>query len=371
MLRKTLLVLLLWVVLPVLCAEGLLRLLLFRVDAVEGLRRPGLYASYYWDEEYWKLRLRFEPRGPSWKSHPLLGWFTRGNMLSLRHAAADRVADRRPVLLYGDSFAGCFGLDECFEDRLNASRPFGERCYLLNYAVSGYGLDQIYLLMDRTVDLYEDPLVVFSVTTIDLARSTLALRERPKPWFELDDGELRLAGVPVETDPRAFVAENPVGITSYLYRLALHNRFVPRDWREALTGVAEERRREERLARALLRAAIGSLREREVDFQFLVYGSRKELAAPPGAPERRRLDLVTGILESEGVPSVSVPELVRGELSAKGGTAFDYFLRDNGHPNARTFELARAALERRLRPCVEGAARPGGPRTAGTARRGP
>ena len=115
----------------------------------------------------------------------------------------------------------------CFQDILNADTTFSKRCYMLNYGVGGYGVDQTYLLMSSSVAQYRNPVIVFSLLTEDLDRALLSVREGPKPRYVLDDGKLESRMIPIDRDPADSFARTNPAIRSYLWRLALRNRWMP------------------------------------------------------------------------------------------------------------------------------------------------
>ena len=130
-------------------------------------RRPDLYAHGETDE-YWKLHWSFLPREQqvaSGGADPLLGWAWRIEPRTYRvHEPIPRDG-RRPVVLYGDSFAQCTTPPEqCFQALLDES-DLRERFRLVNLGAGGYGLDQIYLAIRATIDeLSEhDPIVAVEV----------------------------------------------------------------------------------------------------------------------------------------------------------------------------------------------------------------
>ena len=77
----------------------------------------------------------------------------------------------------------------CFEEILNGDPEFSRENYLLNYGVAGYGVDQIYLLFEQSLELYRRPLVVVSLLRTDLDRTILSDQ---KPHFEPHEGKLVL-----------------------------------------------------------------------------------------------------------------------------------------------------------------------------------
>lgn len=109
---------------------------------------------------------------------------------------------------------------ECFQGLLEAS-DLGQELVLVNHGVGGYGLDQMLMLLERTIDRYRDrdPIVILApVVGSDLERCTVGFRDWPKPRFGLDGDGLR-EPEPVPASPEEYLAARPVGIRSYAWRL--------------------------------------------------------------------------------------------------------------------------------------------------------
>ena len=207
-------------------ADLLFQKLLFSdLALMKPLRRPGLYADHNTSDNYWKLQRLFSCIGQTQTDSlqripnydPLLGWV---NPLihagSYQHVDVAGIGTRTPVLLYGDSFAQCrTSADECFQAILNQDSRFVEKNYLINYGVWGYALDQTCLLYQKSIDLYQKPLVIISLLPEDMDRSLLKVRDYPKPYFELVKGELELRGVPVNPDLNVYYSAHRPDIKSY------------------------------------------------------------------------------------------------------------------------------------------------------------
>ena len=222
--------------------EGVLRFLLFS-DASLALRvgarfrRSELYASERSGRDYWKLEALFargkppDPHTPPFDAR--FGWLKAEiDPVTLRHADEAALGARRPVLLYGDSYAACM-LEEgdCWQQLLEHSE-LGAGFALLNYGVPGYGLDQAYLLLRATHALYAEraPVVVIGILVDDdLDRCYLHLRDMPRPYFSLAGAELELH--PPEGATRfEHVERDPPAITSYAWRLFLTSRPSSGGW---------------------------------------------------------------------------------------------------------------------------------------------
>ncbi len=241
-------------------------------------RKPALYADPFSDDLYWLLRHRWhgDRFPPPNHPHPLLGWLAAHIGADYSHQEAGKVAGRRPVLLYGDSFAQGMAGVERFQQILNRDPDFARDHYLLNYAVGGYGLDQIYLLFEHSVDRYDDPFVVFSFMTFDLDRSVLSVRIGQKPYFTVKGGELELRGVPVASDPQAFFDAHPPRPGSYLWQ-----RLSRLLWRAGTDGTERTRAKKKAVNGAILDAAIKQLEARGLDYTILVFHARKAFRLGP------------------------------------------------------------------------------------------
>ena len=201
-------------------------------EIFKNLRNPENYASSNNESDYWKLSYEFggeykPPKNP----HPLLGWIGNFDRETLMHNDAGKLNNRRPVILYGDSYAQCVAEALCFEDFLNNDSAFLKEHYFLNYGVGGYGVDQISLLYKNTIDKFEKPFVVFSLMNYDIDRSILSVRTGQKPYFEIENDSLVLRGTPINQNPEEFFEENPIKIKSLLFRKFLYSKlnFLP-DW---------------------------------------------------------------------------------------------------------------------------------------------
>ena len=144
--------------------EGVLRAVLFSESLrdsapAEKLRRAPLFASPS-SADFWKLHVLF--RRPHFTSKRHRGFDARTGWLAdeidaatLAHADEPRLAGRRPVLFFGDSFAQCVDrAGDCWEELLEAS-DLAPRFALLTSGVGGYGLDQMLVLLRLVLPRFE------------------------------------------------------------------------------------------------------------------------------------------------------------------------------------------------------------------------
>ncbi len=105
---------------------------------------------------------------------------------------------KKRVLFLGDSVTFGHGIDE------NESYPevfkklLKDGYDVFNLGVIGYGTDQEYLLLKREFDRYKPDMVVAGFTPGDVRDNMCSLMNNYyKPFFRLEDGGIRLHGVPV------------------------------------------------------------------------------------------------------------------------------------------------------------------------------
>lgn len=343
-----------------LLAEGALRLLLFSESEVfagagASLRQPGLFANATEDSEYWKLQHVFtapEDRRIPVHYSPDVGWIGSKVRRNRHFHASERTDDRRPVVLYGSSYASCKTPEDlCFETLLDETEA-GATHELVNLGVPGYGIDQAYLLMKTSVGDYValDPVVVVSfMVESDLDRAALSFRQRPKPLLEWKDGVL-LEPRPVTEDIDEFLRAEPIGITSYAWNYLLYGTEVfPVGLRRTLTGTAEKRRKKRQLCRAILLATAEELEAHGLDYFFLLF--HEESAWQPRDSPCWKDSFAHKILDQEGIPYVDGRTDMEAWAAEHGVAISELFIPDGvgvGHLNEEGNRAVTATLARGL-----------------------
>jgi hypothetical protein len=307
----------------------------------ESLRNPGNYADYFSEDDFWKLSYLFGHK-PRSRMHPLLGWVGEFSPDTYLHNEAEILDGRRPVLLYGDSFAGCSNDALCFDDILNGDVKFAENHYLLNYGVGSYGTDQIFLLFQNSVDLYDDPFVVISFMTLDMDRSILSVRSGPKPYYRIENDLLSLKGVPIATDPKAFYDANPPQIRSYVFRRILYG-YMPEAILQTVRNDDERTNEKKEINEKLIVETVNELRSRGLDFVFLIFHPHWPGITTIDGESDWRDPFIRQVLEDIDVPYI----WTKGLVSQSEGTILDieqYFLED-GHPTTHFNTLIAGQIE--------------------------
>ena len=352
------------VVVTVVLLELGLRFLLFNGSGLAqqwgaSLRDPANFA-YRWTDEYWKLHYLFadpETHRPT-RHDSQVGWLhQRIQEGTYDHFARGQVAGRRPVLLYGDSFAACVTpREDCWEGILSDSElnPSHE---LLNYGVGGYGFDQTVLLFERSIDLWTDqkPVVVISLLVdVNLDRTALHFKGWPKPYLIVgENGELTQEEEVVHgSDP--YLENHPVGIASYAWRYLVNGSgMLPDAWQAGLQGrdgIDDETRAR---SRALLEEVRDECEARDLEYFVLLFHGRRVLTPEGQGIEDWHEPFLIGELERLQMPYVSSRPLLQAHAQESGQPVSDYFFtkgirRRHYTPlaNRVVFEAIRAGIAR-------------------------
>ena len=188
--------------------------LLFRITLASDIvplrttaRLVTLLGNQYADDEIHRLGLQIRSRRGSLAFpafDPMLGWTARPrtpeNPLGIIHDEPYTLEEARTwqaVLFFGDSFTA--GRDAAntiprqLEERLSGRK-------VLNFGVSAYGLDQMYLSLRSNVDHFDHPHVIVGIFYNDIDRVLFEVHASVKPWFEVRDGMLEEHGAPIPSD---------------------------------------------------------------------------------------------------------------------------------------------------------------------------
>lgn len=329
-------------------AEMALRYMLFSSGKLfESLREPSAYAIYlkdknedFFNDDYWKLLDIFRNKVVIKHPQSLVGWAGYFDTETLDHFDQKNINGRRPVLLYGDSFAYCSDIDSirCYEDYLNSDPDFTANHYFLNYGVGGYGVDQICLLFKETVDKFDNPFVIFSFLTSDIDRSMLTFRDGQKPYFQINNGELELKGVPITLSSKEYIRQNPPEIRSYLlnrFRNSILNPIKNRP--EKSSAYIEEIKS---LNELILARVFKRLNDSGIDYVILIFH-----------PENRdltdwRIIFLLDLCEKYNVPYICDMNIRNADSTFASYDPYRYAIKNDGHPTSYMNELVAREFKR-------------------------
>jgi hypothetical protein len=320
------------------------------------IRQPHKWAHPETDA-YWYLQHHFlgsaagEAHGPD----PEIGWVAAINPITGEHPDEPTLGLRRPVLLFGDSFAQCTTPpEECFQTLL-ASSDLGADHALLNYGVGGYGLDQIYLLIRRVLPRFgeRNPKVIVGVMIDDdYLRSSLSFRCWPKSSARIESG--RLVVDPAGTcDVAEWSRLHPLPLRSWAIQMvqSLRGHQIAEETRPSLSGYIE-------LNRRLLEAIDEELRNAKVEYSFLFFSAQGTLT--DDSRVQWTMELSEAFARESNAPAVfTKPYFLAAAGDPAGiGDLFGQTGRDLGHYNPAgnkvAFEaLRQAVLDPRAKPGLE------------------
>ena len=260
------------------------------------------------------------------------------------HVDESRVGDRRPILLFGDSFsAGVTSQEVRFQALLDKS-PLGAHFALLNYGVPGYGLDQTYLLMREVLDRRTDgnPIVIVGLLVDDdLDRCLLSFRNWPKPRLFVESGRLiePRGAVPTVSE---YLAGHPNLPVSYAWTL------FESIWRDTtVRGTARQEAEKQELSRLFLRAIVADLHRRELPFFFVLFNGTAATQDPAVLDWRQTL--VREELSALGARWFEVRDDILSVCERRKLQAGFFFRAGDDHLNDQgnriAFEAIRAGIE--------------------------
>jgi hypothetical protein len=311
------------------------------------LRKPAFFADYFSDDDYWKLQyLVSDKYKPSQNPHPLLGWVGDFSRESYLHNDYNAVGAKRPVLLYGDSFAQCIDSVLCFQEILNNDTLFSKQNYLLNYGVGGYGLDQIYLLLKNSYYRYNNPLVIVSFLTEDLDRSILSVRTGQKPYFTLENNQLNLRGIPIQENSRLYFENNPPEIKSYFFNRITHA--IPREVCPDLWDNQTVINRKKAINQRIINEIIKELKGHNIDFFFLVFHGMWKGITTLDFKDDWRDPFIKKVFEENNIPYIWSKDIYKRDNINRKNSLLKYFIPGDGHPTSYNNKLIAEEIKKRV-----------------------
>lgn len=309
------------------------------------LQKPQLFTHYERDQtehiynnDYWKLNFLFSGNSDIEYPHPLLGWTGNFDHKTFEHADEFFSKDKRPVLLFGDSFSQCIDSTKCFEDYLNSDTSFTNRSYLLNFGVGGYGIDQIHLLMQQALTRFDNPIVIFGMLTTDMDRSMLRFRDAPKPYFEVDNDELILKGAPISQGSSEYIEEHPIEVKSYVFNV-LRNSI---NWLLKTEASDESKSRIIALNKLIIETQVGELRAKSIEPIMLLF-------QPINQPKNDwRSSFLLNLFDSENLEVIDTRELLFRDIEKTKNSKEDYFITEDLHPTSLYNRIIAEEIKNRV-----------------------
>jgi len=294
------------------------------------MRRAELYTDRWSDPLYFQLDQRWHnlpgPLLPQ-VADARLGWsFDQIDHESYVAPGEDDLDERRPVLLFGDSYTACMTDDaNCFEGWMERS-PMGATHRIFNYGVHGYGIDQIALLAGYALEHWRGRNAIVAIGIFvddDLDRAWLDHRGWPKPRFELDEAGRLIEPGPVPS-PEQYEREHPVWKRSLAWGWFLNGSgLLPERWRDALDGRQRRDEKKRALCWAILDRLEHDLQRAGVERFYVLFPGPEQFESLE--PRDWREAFLLDWLHAHDAPYVSVKrEILRAALAA-GRHPTEYF----------------------------------------------
>lgn len=232
----------------------------------------------YWKSQFLRLADSENQAFHQHDVHPTRGWVNKPHFQSgteIQETINDRGMRAQPdyaphpekytIVVLGDSFTYGAWVDDSAVWPSILQRT-ENRFSVLNLAVGGYGVDQMYLALRETIDEYKPQLVILALIPDDLDRCLLGFREYRKPRFILSaSGELELTNTPI-----ADIANTKHLLRAEYGYITARGKLLKEDaaTRNRITG-GDYDREKEALSSKLIEATIGCATEHGADFILL------------------------------------------------------------------------------------------------------
>lgn len=328
------------------------------IEVLPGVfRSPGLYSSVF-DEDYFKLRTLWGLDKQSVISKEdsvetddslsklgydsVLGWAyqkTPENPLGVLTDSSYVIEKNgKNILFFGDSFVQ---KGKNMSDKIPQLLDTHLQEYAVyNYGVGGYGLDQIFLRFKRSHGEFNNPFIIVGILTGDIDRCLLKYRNRPKPYFLLQNNQLELFGVPVSSDKHSWLKEHPVSIKSY----AASSIIRVFQYLKA-GGVTEQSvyRQDEkkRIGSKLIEGIVKEARENQLRLLFVVF------VDSVGGGWRKAFLLEE--IERWGIPYVDTEDELLQAMDGNESFPKLYYDETDNHHNTLANSIIAKAIERSLK----------------------
>ncbi len=175
-----------------------------------GLRGLDMGCDPFWEARFLQRTADVDQPFVQHDVHPTRGWTPKPHLHRVseytettndrgQRALVDYAPhpDKFTVMIVGDSFTyGAWSDDS--EVWPTILQGLDDRCYIVNLAVGGYGVDQMYVTERESIEEYKPNMVIMAAISDDLNRCLLSFREYRKPRFVIgSDGQLLQTTTPI------------------------------------------------------------------------------------------------------------------------------------------------------------------------------
>lgn len=290
---------------------------------------------------HWELRNNPDRRQAEFRSlDPDLGWvageYISDNPLTPYELAETKI--HNPILFFGDSFVAGIKNEQRtiparLESKLDSQRVF-------NFGVCGYGIDQTFLRIKKTIDYFNQPHILFGLYYDDISRGMMQVTYAPKPYFAKTDS-LILQGVPVVTNPQEWRTEYPPnyytclawvflkGLTGYILESPWVMQKLGPDWYHCESK--KSRKQAHKITRAIIMAAVEECKNRDIELTFVIFPFGHDIMPEYTSWHHKMVTSIMTELETDYIDCSEVyNEYYQNIPDANILYLLDYY----GHPNA-------------------------------------
>lgn len=315
-------------------------------------------SDIHWALQTRRMIIKEGPEGFSSRgifvTHPYLGWdvaksYTDGCYItdengSFVYGTAYNTTTPK-IIFYGDSYTQ--GIEVCGDQTISAKTEELLERDVLNFGRMGYGFDQIYLKLEDSYEQFESPIVIVGITHHDFYRSTLRIFSmRPKPYFiENSDGELVLAGVPIEDLSSAFIERSDESLGSFSWSAFYYSSFGKKlfaNKHEAFAKDLEKRTLE--LNEKIFQKFANLRGDKKMNMYFALYYAPGDVKQDDTVLTKFAKDM----LERYDIPYFDTKIYFLEYLESPGADIADLYLSD-GHFSEKGNEVIAQAISRELK----------------------
>jgi lysophospholipase L1-like esterase len=243
----------------------------------------------------------------------------------------DRLVDidelQPAVLFFGDSYVD--GPEPIPNKLPQLLDPLLASHSVVNYGVSGYGVDQIFLRFLDSYKKYQDPIVLIGIQDRDIDRTVMSIRNQQKPVLDIQNGELVTTNTPIGATTE-FIRRNPVELKSYLGRFVLMRlrRLGLERPIDRLLGYDKRHEQKLRVNRRILQALDEEAEQAGIRLYAVLFYVENDMLV-----EDWREHFLKTTLDELQIPYFDTKTYLYDVLAVEGGSVSDYWSDEHGHPN--------------------------------------
>lgn len=155
-----------------------------------GLSHPIIFYNPYCDQKYWDNISKLPKLSSDIEKHNILSYKRKNTYIPNNFNDTKVIDNSSNVILYGSSFFDHKIFKKNLKNKVNLK--------LINYSLSSYGIDQIYLSYQLTNRNHNEDTVIFGFLLEDIDRVIFSKRDYPKIKYQIKDDRFILNNFPIK-----------------------------------------------------------------------------------------------------------------------------------------------------------------------------